>query len=292
MAITIDSAFIEEYDGLVRHLAQQGATLIRPHVMEVSSMGEGYNFERLGATEAVEKTTRRAATAYVDDIWTRRRAVPKTFNHTMTIEQEDKVQMLVDPQSSYAESQAKAMARAIDNEIIAAVTRDADDGAGGTVALPAGQIVGDGTGEISFDVVTEVQEKFMANTINPDEPKCFVVGPKQVRKLLQLTQVTSSDFVQQQALQQLSSTGIVPSWMGFTWVVSTLLNAPAAGELDCFAMTKKALGLAINADTFTRIGEDPAHSYMIQVFSQWTMGAVRVEDEQVVRIHLADTVTP
>lgn len=292
MAITIDSAFIEEYDGLVRHLAQQGATLIRPHVMEVSSMGEGYNFERLGATEAVEKTTRRAATAYVDDIWTRRRAVPKTFNHTMTIEQEDKVQMLVDPQSSYAESQAKAMARAIDNEIIAAVTRDADDGAGGTVALPAGQIVGDGTGEISFDVVTEVQEKFMANTINPDEPKCFVVGPKQVRKLLQLTQVTSSDFVQQQALQQLSSTGIVPSWMGFTWVVSTLLNAPDVGELDCFAMTKKALGLAINADTFTRIGEDPAHSYMIQVFSQWTMGAVRVEDEQVVRIHLADTVTP
>ncbi len=291
MAITIDSAFIEEYDGLVRHLAQQGATLIRPHVMEMSSMGEGYNFERLGATEAVEKTTRRAATAYVDDIWTRRRAVPKTFNHTMTIEQEDKVQMLVDPQSSYAESQAKAMARAIDNEIIAAVTRDADDGAGGTVALPAGQIVGDGTGEISFDVVTEVQEKFMANTINPDEPKCFVVGPKQVRKLLQLTQVTSSDFVQQQALQQLSSTGIVPSWMGFTWVVSTLLNAPALDQLDCFAMTKKALGLAINADTFTRIGEDPAHSYMIQVFSQWTMGAVRVEDEQIVRIHLADTVT-
>ena len=39
MAITIDSAFIEEYNSLVRHLAQQSNTLIRPHVTGVA---DGY----------------------------------------------------------------------------------------------------------------------------------------------------------------------------------------------------------------------------------------------------------
>ena len=290
MAITIDSAFIEEYNSLVRQLAQQSDALVRPHVTEVSSGGEGYNFERLASSDAIEKTARRLATIYVDDAWSRRRAVPRTFHHNMTIEHEDKVQMLVDPQSAYARNQGMAMRRAIDNEIIAATTRAADDGAGGTVAFPAGQTVGDGTGAISFDMVTEVQEKFMANTINPDTPKCFVVGPTQVRKLMQLTEQTSGDYVTAQALQQLTATGIVPNWMGFTWVVSTLLTAPSVGELDCFAMTKDAIGLAVNQDTFTRIGEDPAHNYMIQVYSQWTMGAVRVEDEQIVRVHVLDSV--
>ena len=94
MAPTIDSAFIEEYEDNVRHLAQQLETRVRPHVTEVASGGEAYNFERLAPTDAREKTTRREATVFVDDVWTRRVAQPKTFNHTMTIEHEDKVRQL------------------------------------------------------------------------------------------------------------------------------------------------------------------------------------------------------
>lgn len=289
MAITIDSAFIENYSNLVRHLSQQGETRLRPKVTEVRSNGKAYNFERLGASDALEKTGRRVDTAYIDDDWTRRTAVPRTFNHTMTLEHEDKVQMLVDPQSNYATNQAMAMRRSVDDIIIEALGSDALDGTGTPVALPASQIVGDGTAPISFDIVTEVQERFMENEVMPDEEKCIVVSPKQVRKLMQLTEQTSGDYVMKESLQRLSSTGIVPMWMGFTWIVSNRLLAPAADELDCFAFTRRGIGLAVNQDTFTRIGEDPGKQYMIQVFSQWTMGAVRVEDEHVVKLHLADT---
>ena len=290
MAITIDNAFIQNYSNLVRHLAQQGETRLRPKVMEVSSSGEAYNFERLGATNAIEKTDRRQDTAYIDDDWTRRVAVPKTFNHTLTIEHEDKVQMLVDPQSAYATNQAMAMRRSMDDIIIESLGGDALDGDGLPSPFPAAQVVGDGTTPISFDFVTEVQEKFMVNEIMPDEEKCIVVSPIQVRKLMQLTEQTSSDYVMKESLQRLSSTGIVPNWMGFTWIVSNRLLAPAGGELDCYAFTKRGIGLAVNQDTFTRIGEDPGKQYMIQVFSQWTMGAVRVEDEHVVKLHLLDSV--
>lgn len=287
MAITIDSAFIQEYSDLVRQLAQQENSRLRGKTYEVSSGGEAYNFETLAATEAVEKTSRRVVTPYTDDIWARRVAQPKTFNHVYTIEHEDKVQMLVDPQSNYARGQSYAMNRAVDDQIIAAATGTALDGDGTPNALPLAQTIGDGTGEISFDLVTQVQEQFMVNEIMPDEAKCMVVSPAQVRKLMQLTEQTSSDYVSQKALQTLSSTGIVMGWMGFDWIVSNRLLQDVAGvDTHCFAFTRRGLGLAVNQDTFTRIGEDPAHSYMIQVFSQWTLGAVRVEDEHVVELHV------
>jgi len=286
MVPTIDSAFIEEYEDNVRHLSQQMETRLRPHVYEVSSGGEAYNFERLAATDAVVKTGRRVPTEYVDDVWSRRVAVPSTFNHTMSIESEDRVQMLVNPDSNYAYNQAMAMNREMDNLIITAASGDALDGDGTPTAIPPAQIIGDGLAPISFDLLTAVQEQYMLNEVMPDEEKIMVVGPTQVRKLMQLTEQTSSDYVQVQALQRY---GIVPNWLGFKWIVSNLLEAPAVDELYCLSYTRRGIGLAVNQDTFTRIGENPAMSYMWQVFSQWTMGAVRVEDEHVVVLHVADT---
>lgn len=289
MAITIDKAFIEEYRSLVIHLAQQGETRLRPRVMEVSSGGKAYNFERLASTAAVLKSGRRQATAFIDDAWTRRVAVPVTYNHTMSLEHEDRVQMLVDPQSAYAQNQAMAMKRNMDDQIIAAATGTALDGDGGTNALPAGQVVGDGTAAISFDLVTQVQEIFLTNDIPTDVPKTMVVGPKQVRRLMQLTEQTSADYVRKEALQKLSGWGICPNWMGFDWILSNRLLAPGAGELSCIAFTKQAIGLAVNQDVFTRITENPSYQYMIQVFAQWTAGAIRVEDEHLVHLHVLDS---
>lgn len=287
MAPTIDKAFIEEYEDNVRHLSQQMETRLRPRVYEVSSGGEAYNFERLAATDATEKTGRRQATSYVDDVWTRRVAQPKTFNHTMTIEHEDRVQMLVNPDSNYAYNQAMAMNREMDKLIIEACSGTALDGDGVANALPASQIIGNGLAPISFDLMTQSQEKFMEDEIMPDVAKICVVGPTQVRKLMQLTENTSSDYVQ---IQQLQQYGIAPNWLGYTWIVSNLLEAPAGGQLYCLAFTIKGIGLAVNQDTFTRISENPSLSYMWQVFSQWTMGAVRIEDEHVQLIHVADTI--
>lgn len=291
MAITIDNAFIEEYKDLVIHLAQQGETKLRSTVTVETSSGEAYNFDRLAATDAIEKTTRRedSSTFYVDDTWDRRVAVPKTFVHIMTVEHEDKVQMLVDPESAYAKNQAMAMNRSWDDQIIAAATGDALDGDGVAVTFPAGQVIGDGTTAITFDAITAVQELFMSNDIDLSVPKVAVIGPTQVRKLMQLTEQTSADYVHRESLQKLYDYGIVPNWMGFTWIMSTRLLAPAAGEISCLFYTQQALGLVINQDVFTRIGENPDKSYMIQVFAQYTAGATRIEDEHIVHGHFLNS---
>ncbi len=289
MASTIDQAYISTFENILRHLAQQAETKLRAHVQERGKQSKDHAWERLGTSEVVQKTSRLTPTPVADTPWSRRLSVAKTFHNADSTEDADIVQMLIDPNSNLAMSLGYSVKRGWDREIISAATSDALDGDGVTlIPLPAAQIVGTGyANPISFDMVTEVQERFMNNNIDPDVPKVMVVGPTQIRKLMQLTEQTSADYVKAQALQNY---GIVPNWMGFTWIYSTLLNVPAADQLDCFAMTKRALGMQMNHEMKVRVAEDPSVSFAWRIYVESTYGAVRVEDEHLVKLEVSDLI--
>lgn len=287
---TVSNVFVQTFENNVRHLAQQSESKLRGKVQERSVSSENHNWERLGTIEATVKSSRLQATPSQDVPWSRRVSLAQTFNAADSTEQEDPIQMLVDPNSNLTRALAGAMKRKIDGIIIDAATGNATDGAGAPVAFPAGQLIGTGIVPISFDDVTAVQELFMQNNIDPEVPKCAIVGPTQVRKLMQLTEQTSADYVNRQALQQLNASGIVPNWMGFTWIMSTLLLAPGAGELSCLFMTDQAIGLQVNKDITARVAEDPSVSFAWRIYLHATMGAVRVEDEQIVHLHVLDSI--
>lgn len=291
---TVPLVYVETYESIVRHLAQQSISRLRPWVMSKSVQSNGHNWERLGSAEATLKspvggpTGRNVATPEDGYPFSRRRSTPGTWHTGDTTEPDDIKQVLIDPNSNIAQAQAKALNRAIDDEIFDAADRDADDGNGGTVAFPAAQIVGDGTAAITFDMVTEVTEKFMDNDIDPDEPKVFVISPQQARKLLQLTEATSGDY---NAVRPLTSKGYIESWMGYSWLVSTRLNSPDAGSsVHCLAMTRKALGLQVNEDITAKVAEDPTISFAWRIYARAQFGAVRVEDEHIVRAHTSQTI--
>jgi len=286
MAITISNVYIQTFENNVRHLAQQSQSRLRRVVTERNVNSEKHNWERIGANQAQLKSGPRQATPENDSSWSRRVSQAATYDIGDTSEQEDPVQMLVDPNSNIVRSIGMAMRRQQDDVIIAAATGDATDGDGNAVAFPASQKIGDGTAPISFDVVTAVYEKFMQNDIDPDEEKFMVIGPTQLRKLQQLTEYTSSDYVNVKAL---ATTGYVPNWMGFNWIVSTRLLNPAAGQISCLALTRRAIGLQMNRDITTRVQEDPSISFAWRIYAFMTLGAVRVEDEHIVHVHLADT---
>lgn len=286
MAISIDNVYIQTFERNLRHLAQQSDTRLRRFVTEVAGGGEKHNFERLGLAEAVQKTTARAATPTSDLAWTRRTALANTYHVGETVEQEDIVQMLVDPNSNVTMSLAMAMRRKVDDVIIAAATGAALNGDGTTTAFTAGQTVGDGIGVITLDTVYETQEKFAKNDVDPDENIVMVIGPTQQRKMLSYMEVTSGDYQNAKAL----ATGILPNYMGFDWVVSNRLLAPAAGQIDCLAFTRRAIGLVTNRDITSKVAEDPTLSFAWRLYAFMTMGAVRVEDEHIVRIRLKDAI--
>ena len=289
MATSQPNVYIQTFESIVRHLAQQEVVRLRPHVTERGAGSEQHNWERLGTSDATQQTTRLTPTPEADTPWTRRVSVAQTWHNADSTEQEDIAQMLVDPNSNLTRSLSYSMRRALDDIIITAATGDALNGDGSTSVFPASQTIGDGTLPISFDFITAIQEAFMQNDIDPSFPKAAVVGPTQVRKLMQLTEQTSSDYVMREALQRLTTTGIVPNWMGFTWVMSTRLLIPAVDEIDCLFFSPRAIGLHVPKDITARVAEDPSSSFAWRIYLFLTSGAVRVEDEHIVRGHFADT---
>jgi len=296
MANTVSNVFVQTFENNLRFLAQQSEAKLRGFVQERAVSSEKHNWERLGLIEATDKPGRLTPTPVQDTPWSRRVSIPTTFHVGDSTEQEDIVQMIIDPNSNLTRELSMAMKRKVDDIIIASATGNATIGDGSTVAYDwANQSVSNYTAPIDFDLVTAVQEKFMQKDIDPAVPKVAIIGPTQVRKLLQLTEQTSSDYVHREALQRLNASGIVPNWMGFTWVMSTRLldgadTGGGAGTKDLLFMTNRALGLQVNKDLTARVAEDPSVSFAWRLYCHATMGAVRVEDEQMVVLKIADTV--
>lgn len=286
MAITIDKVYIQTFERNVRHLAQQADTRLRRFVTEKATDGQKHNWERLGSGEASLKAAARVATPTSDLPWSRRVSLAQTYHMGETVEQEDVVQMLIDPNSNVSAAIANGMKRKIDDILIAAATGTALNGDGTTSTFPAGQVVGDGTGVISIDNILEVQEKFYKNDIDPDESKVMVISPTVQRKLMSLMEVTSGDYQNSKAL----ATGMLPNWMGFDWVVSNRLLVPVAGQISCLAFTKRALGFQVNRDIAAKVAEDPSLSFAWRIYAHMTMGAVRTEDEHIVHLKVKNAI--
>jgi len=295
MAVTISNVYIQTFEQNVRFLAQQMESKLQGTVMLRSVDSEKHNWDRIGSMTAALKTGQLQETPNSDAVWSRRVSVAETWNVGTAYEQEDPIQMLIDPQSALTREVAYAMRRQMDTIILTAATGTSTDGEGVAVAALGGtQVINNPGQKITFDMVTQVQEVFMNNTIDPDIPKVAVVSPAQVRALMQLTQQTSSDYVNSEALQRLNATGIVPNWMGFTWIVSTLLGTQigaAANITDgtitqCLFYTEKAIGMQMNRDITVRVAEDPTKSFAWRVYAYMTNGAVRVEDEQIVALQV------
>ena len=297
MAININDAYIESFESAVRQLAQQGITRLRPYVTEVANQSESHNWDRLKASSARLKDTPRkvspaggdgsGAVGSTDGLdWTRRKTLIQTWDTGEIVEQENVVQMLIDPNSSSTVNLAMNMKRAVDDVIITAATGDAKDGDGNNVAFPAGQIVGTAATVMSLDIVLETAQKFFDNDIDPDESKVFVISPLIQRKLMQLMEVTSGDYQNSKAL----ATGYLPNWMGFEWVVSTRLLHPTAPGTDvsCLAFTRRALGLHVARDISAKVGERSDMSFAWQLYCMMSMASVRTEDEQIVHVLLKD----
>lgn len=288
MANTVSNVYVETFEQNLRHVAQQKVTKLLPWVQVRGEESQNHNWEKLASSDASVKSTRLQDTPVADTAWGRRVAVSQTWDNGESTEQEDPVQMIVDPNSNLVRSLGMSMARAQDDIILTAATASALEGDGSTTAVAAGQIVGDYSKAISFDYITEVQEIFMGNDIDPSTPKVAIVGETQVRKLMQLTENTSADYVQAQRLQ---SYGIAPNWLGFTWICSTRTVHPTAPgtDVDCIFMTQDAIGFNMPKGITARVAEDPGKSFAWYLYCFMVAGAVRVQDEQLVWGKFLDT---
>ena len=281
MSTQITTAFVEQYKSNVFHLAQQKGSRLRGAVKSETVTGTSHYFERIGATAAQVRTTRHSNTPQIDTPHSRRKVTLADYDWADLIDQEDKVRMLISPQSEYAKAGAYAMGRAMDDAIIAAASGNAFGGVAGatSIALPAGQKIAVGTTSLTVAKLIAAKEILDASDVDPDETKYLVCSAKEITSLLGDDKVTSADYNSVKALVA----GQIDSFMGFNFIRTERIAA-SGGDNLALAFTQSAIGLALGKDISTRISERDDKNYATQVFLSMTIGATRVEDEKVVEI--------
>jgi len=306
----VTTAFVEQYKNNVALLMQQKGSLLRNFVtVDSAVVGKNKFTEQIGATAAIERTSRHGDSPLMDTPHARRRLSLADYEWGDLIDDADKVRMLIDPTSSYAQSAAWAMGRAMDDVILAAINGEAATGvAGGTdlglsdgvLAHASNQLVDKDYGEGSDTNLTlaklqRAQAIFQENNVDPDEEKFIAVKPAQIQALLQLEKATSADYTSVKALLN----GEINTYMGFTFIINNRVGSGSTYQGDagdststtdhCICWVRSGVELGIGADIKARISERPDKAYSTYVYYAMSIGCTRLEEEKVVQIDCVNT---
>ena len=279
MSSQITTAFVQQYSANIQMLSQQMGSLLRDKVRVESVVGKNAFFDQVGSVTAQLRVSRHADTPQVDTPHSRRRLSLADYEFADLIDQQDKVRLLIDPTSSYAQAAAMAMGRAMDDVIIAAATGVAFTGeTGATSENPQTAIAVGGTG-LTIAKLRTAKQTFDLASVDPSITRHIVVGPEQINNLLGTTEVTSSDFNTVKAL----ANGEVNSFLGFNFTVSNRL-AKSGNDRTCIAFAQDGITLGIGKDVNARIDERADKSYATQVYYCMSIGATRMEQAKVLGI--------
>lgn len=297
---SIDQARVLQFRANVTHLYQQKGSLLRGKTREENLVGKAHFYERLAQIAAVQKSTRHADTVLLDPQHSRRMVVPSDYVWNALVDQQDKIRLLIDPNSEYAIAAARALQRAFDDVIIAAFTADAATGeSGGTAVTFANDYVTTGgatsrsatDGDIDFSAAAITTPNVMAvkkmldiNTVDSEE-RYWVATPAVFSQLLSASTfpiAASSDYNTIKALVQ----GEINTWCGFSWIMSNRLPLAAVTDYYTFAWQKNAMGVVVGKDITARLSERPDKDYAVQSYASMTMGATRVQGEGVIRVRI------
>jgi len=279
MSSQITTAFVQQYSANIQMLSQQMGSLLRDKVRQESVVGKNAFFDQVGSVTAQLKTSRHSDTPQIDTPHSRRRVSLADYEYADLIDQQDKVRLLIDPTSSYAQAAAYAMGRAMDDVIIAAATGTAFTGETGATSESAQTPIAAGGTGLTIAKLRTAKQTFDLASVDPSIPRHIVVGPEQITNLLGTTEVTSSDFNTVKAL----ANGEVNSFLGFNFTVSNRL-AKSGNDRTCIAFAQDGITLGIGKDVNARIDERADKSYATQVYYCMSIGATRMEQSKVLGI--------
>lgn len=283
MSFQIDTARSQQYTTNVQLLLQQKGSRLRNAVSMGSYTGKAAKaVEQIGAVTAQRRTTRHGDTPMISTPHAARWVFPNDYEWADLIDDQDKLQMLIDPTSPYAQNGAIALGRSIDAEIITAALGVSKVGENGSTdqTFPSGQQVGAASSGMTVQKLRRAKFLMKRNEVDPSDELYLALTARQLDDLLGTTEVTSADYNTVKALVQ----GDIDTFMGFKFIQTELLGVDGASARRCFAWAKSGLHLGMWNDITTRISERDDKSYATQVYVKGTFGATRVEEGKVVEI--------
>lgn len=275
-----DVARVQQYKSNVTLQFQQEGSVLRSHFREEPVNAKIVYFELIAPTKAIKRTVRHGLTPQTPSVHSRRGCIMEDYEWNDYVDDQDKIRMLINPESSYARNGAYALGRTVDSIGYTALRGTALTGetGSGTQALPSGQKIAHGSVGFTLEKIL-TSHRMLGRAKVPARDRTMIIEPYAVEDLLQLPEITSADYATVKAL----ATGEINSFMGFTWVNYMDMEAESS-VFYAVAFHKDSAGLAIGEDIMTRIDELPERGYTTQVYLRGTFGGVRIQDTGVVEI--------
>lgn len=307
MSTQIPIAFVDQFKANILMLSQQKPAKLRGCCRMESVVGDTLYVERIGPKNAQPRGARHGETPISDADHTRRKlsmadyVVPADL-----IDNDDRLKLLADPQSSYVQNQVFSLNRQIDDVIIAALGGAVAGGhQGGTpinnydvgecrLVSSAGDIVAAGGNHTNATETPLTIAKLLTckqllddAEIDEDRQRYFLTNPYNINQLMNLTEVKSTDYNTVKALAQ----GQIDTFMGFKFIMSTRLSADGTDTdaTNCYAFAQDAIVLAVAQEPKVNVDRRADLMNSVQVFSELSIGATRVEGPAVVEINLDTT---
>lgn len=297
MSFTVDNAHVLAFSETVFFEAQQRMSRFRPHVtVESGVVGESKSYERVGGSEMIEITDRHGDTPFTPVDHSRRRLFLRDYDWNELVDDIDKLKTIIQPENVYTKAGAMAAGRRIDDTVITAMDGTADThtkaGGGGTAAFAVGQIVAvdyveDGSAVNSNMTVAKMREArrlFLTNEVPEFEPLTMALSGSNLMALMRDDEVTSSDYSQLNALMRGDITGA--NYMGFM-LIHTERTTLTGNNRHVLAWSKRGQQLSFAKDVTGRVSERDDKRYSLQVYFAMSLGSVRMDELEVVRV-LAD----
>jgi len=287
MSNLITVARTQQYSANVTHLFQQrGAKLRGLSRMETLVGAKQHFFERLGPTAAVKRTTRHTDTPLVNSQHSRRMVVTVDYEWADLVDSQDKLKMIIKPESEYAINAAAALGRAYDDAFIAAFSASARTGEDGGTLVTLGNDGATDTDISGAAVLTTAimnAKTALDNGDVPLEDRYLLCKPEFVNQILANTTAPVTSNADYNTIRAIVK-GELDTWVGFKWITSTRLPLAASTDWYNFCWQKNAMGMAIQKDLSVRIDERADKSYATQVYACGSWDGTRIQGEGVVRL--------
>jgi hypothetical protein len=295
MADNIASVYAVQYGTNISLLLQQKGSKLRTAVQTGSYKGKASEVvTQYGATAARAVSTRYQPIVPVNTPNNRRWVFPEDFDWADLIDNFDKLRLLADPQSAYAQNGLYAMGRAMDDVIISGMLGDNKTGeAGGTTTQfdttnqrVAVNYAAAGNVGLTVDKLREARRILMENEVDLDaEPLYCAISAEQHDDLLGQIQVVSSDFNGDTPVMK---DGKVMQFLGINFIHTERLPLSSTFR-RCPVWVPSGVHLGMWNDIMSDITQRrDLSSHPYQIYLMGTFGATRTEEKKVVDILCAE----
>lgn len=273
----------------------RGTTREHPNVV-----GNTDFWDRIGPTEAIQKTTRHADTPYIETPHSRRAAYMTDWHWADLVDWSDIERILADPKSELAINAMKAFGRRVDRQIIAAFDASVQtDETGGTTVTFANDWSARGaavarsgsTGDWDFTAAALTVPNLASmkldldnNDVDP-EGRHIAMDPSGLKQLLSASsppQISNADYAAVKALVM----GDVDTFMGFKFHTLSILPLVSGNNYYGYVWQENSVGLSLCREIQTEIDKRPDKANNWQVYLSMTLAAIRVQGEGLIRFKI------